>query len=355
MTDLQKIKIRIFEEEKIEELLELMDCHGIHTEQNGDLWVSALPDGDNPRSVQVRNNEGLSCSIRSKGISGDIYNLVSYIVFEAITDEEISNTLPRSKQWICEKLGYMEYVDEFHMILEGETIKEKPRYNNWLKKVKQPQVTLGISTNETIDEKELEIFPVIPYKKWIDEGICYHTQKYFGVGIDLQSERVTFPVHNKFGELIGVKGRYCGNKDYIEDNFKYLYLLPCNKSYELFNLHRAIPHIKEKKEVIIVEGAKTVMLLWSWGYKNAVSIEGDHITKEQIHLLKGLGMDIKHIFAWDKDKEVDFIKKELSLLNGRMKYILYDTKNLLEGKDSPTDKGIKVWEELLDSCLYKSI
>jgi DNA primase len=352
VTDLQRIKKRIYDEKRIEELLELLECGSISTEQRGNLYVASLPDGENIRSVQVKNNAALNSNIRSRGIEGDIYNIVSYILYNADTRDALDSTLPRSKYWICSNLGYMEYIDEFYKETSEIVESSVPNYVKWLDKVKT-KVDRNVVANTPIDIDLLKRYGSIPYKVWIEEGISYKIQKEFGIGIDVQSERVTFPIHDKYGNLIGVKGRYCGKDTSIENKYKYLYIIPCNKSLEFFNLHRALPHIKEKQEVIIVEGAKTVMLLSTWGYKNVLSIEGDSMTEAQLILLKDLGMYIKYIFAWDKDKNLEYVKGEAKRLSGRIRYAISDVANLLEGKDSPVDKGREVWETLYKENSYR--
>jgi DNA primase len=52
LSELHEIKKRIHTEEKIEHVLELLECWGIETEQAGKLFVAGLPDGNNSRSVQ---------------------------------------------------------------------------------------------------------------------------------------------------------------------------------------------------------------------------------------------------------------------------------------------------------------
>ncbi|MGD6876952.1 DNA primase [Bacillus infantis] len=350
MSEFQEIKKRIHSEEKIEDVLELLGCWSIGTEQGGKLYVAGLPDGDNPRSVQIKNNEKLSSHIRSKGIDGDIYDIVSYIIYDADTKEKRDDCLPKSKFWICQKLNYQEYIDEFYKVT-SDIPKEAPKYNSWLSKLNKKPIELPY--NKTYAPSEYERFQVIPYKKWYEEGLNLQTQKEFQVGIDVRTDRVTFAIHNKNGELIGVKGRYCGKDKQVEDQYKYLYLIPCNKSIEFFNLHRALPYIQKKKEVIVVEGGKTTMFLYQWKYPNSISIEGDSLSDFQVHILKGLGLDIKFIFAYDKDKDAEFIVNEAAKLTGRMKYGIFDRDNLLEDKDSPTDKGKQVWEDLYNNYQFK--
>jgi len=351
MSELRQIESKIYNEDRIEELLEYLDCWDIMTEQYGILYVAGLPDGDNSRSVQIKNTESLSVNIRSKGITGSIFDLVSYIIFGSETEQEMKDTLSKSKFWICNKLNYPEFIDEFYRVT-SDTQEPVKNYNEWLKKA-STKINKSNTLNVVLSDKYINEYEIIPYYKWFKEGLSITTQKYFQIGIDVNTERITFPVHNKNGELIGIKGRYCGKNKEIEDKYKYLYLIPCNKSLELFNLHRALPHIQRLKEVIVVEGGKTTMFLKQWNYPNAVSIEGDSLSPPQIKLLKELGLDIKYIFAFDKDKDAEYVKKEASKLTGRMKYGIIDIENNLEHKDSPTDKGKEVWDSLYKNNIYK--
>lgn len=351
MSEFHEIKKRIFKEQKVELVLELLDCWGIKTEQRGKLYVAGLPDGDNERSVQIKNTETLVSHVRSKGIDGDIFHVITYILYQADTEQKHKENLSKAKFWLCNHLDYKEYIDEFYKVTSGQSA-ERHKYNDWLRNVRGDKQKL-ILTNQKIEIDVEKEYGNIPYKQWYEEGLSIKTQKYFQVGIDVRSERITFAVHNSKGDLIGVKGRYCGRDKEIEDKYKYIYLMPCNKSIEFFNFHRALPYIAASKEVIIVEGAKSVMFLHQWGYKNSISIEGDTLSDEQIQLLKSLGLDIKYIFAWDKDKDVKFVHNEISKLKGRKRYGIYDKDDLLNGKDSPVDKGKSVWKKLYADCQFK--
>ena len=95
------------------------------------------------------------------------------------------------------------------------------------------------------------------------------------------------------------------------------------------------------------------MFLWQWGYRNCVSIEGDHLVPVQVQILRELRLDIKLTFAWDKGKNTEFIKKQVKQIKAREVFSVFDTKNLLEDRDSPTDKGLEVWEILFSQHRYK--
>ena len=351
MSELRQIEAKIYNEERIEELLEELGCWGISTEQGGKLYTAGLPDGENSRSVQIKNNENLNSSIRSRGINGSIFDIVSYIIYGSETKEKFDNTLSRSKFWICTKLNYPEFIDDFYKETSDKD-EGKPNFNKWLSSFGDKNTKSNLK-NDVLHTDLFNPNNIIPYYGWYKEGLNIRTQKYFQVSIDVNSERVIFPVHNTDGEIVGVKGRYCGKNQEIESKYKYLYLAPCNKSIELFNFHRALPHIQRLKEVIIIEGAKTSMYLTQWKYPNCVSIEGDSLSPTQVKLLKSLGLDIRFIFALDKDKDAEYVKKEATKLTGRMKYGIIDVEGKLEAKNSPTDQGKGVWEYLYENNKYK--
>jgi DNA primase len=193
----------------------------------------------------------------------------------------------------------------------------------------------------------------LPHPQWLfrKDGILFHTQKEFGIGFDVFTNRITYPVYNKLGELCGVKGRYVGEDKTEAEMKKYLYLIPCDKSIELYNLHRARPYIQEQNEVLVFESAKSVMLAHQYGFKHAVSIEGNELSDYQAFLLKELNAKI--VFCFDEDMSKKHITKQAKLIKNRLMFAIIDKENLLDKKMSPVDKGKKVWEHLYHNNKYK--
>lgn len=338
MSDLKIIKQRIYDEERIPEILDKLGCRFIKSENRGKLFTASLPDGNNRRSVQVKNTESLTSNIRSKGIRGDIYALVSFIINDCKTEDEIHEDLNNAKRWIIDELGYHDVYD-----WDDEPRTEQ---NGWLKgiKKKRKKQESVVKPNSPIGEDVKEEFFWRPYYGWIEEGISARTQWEFEVAFDRESRRVVYMVRDKEGQLIGVKGRTIDPKEAEER--KYLYLYRCNKSIELYNLHKAYQHILERKEVIVFESAKSCMKAYQYGFPNCVSIEGDDISDFQVRLLKEFGMEIKIVLAFDKDKDKIWNKEQASKLTNRLVYIVYDEWKVLKEKDSPVDRGKNIWEKL---------
>ena len=155
------------------------------------------------------------------------------------------------------------------------------------------------------------------------------------------SQRITIPIRDELGTLVGVKGRYIGN---CSDAEKYLYLERCAKSRILFGLHKTMSYIKECGEVIVVESEKSVMALWSHGIKNAVALGGHNISKKQAELLTRCGADI--VLCYDEDvargedgkvNKEEYLKEANKFITGINVYAMVDFWNILDKKQSPVD------------------
>ncbi len=351
--DLQEIKKRILEDDGVRALLEAMECSYIEKKNN--RYEAQLPlkfDSPNKRSVQVYLNDSLSSRIRTLGESDiDIYGLVSYIVHELYTEEERQKNLFKAKRWICDTLGYSDYTNQSY------SPKPVMEHLKWLKDVKRQRKRkreLSDLENQIYDESILSQYIMYPHQKYLEEGINYETQLEFQVGYDLKSQRIIFPIHNRFGEIVSIKGRTIYEDYEQRDIYKFMYLYNFNKMIELFNFHRAAYYILEKKEIIIYEGEKTAMISSQWGYRNCVSISGDDLSEWQVKMIKEMGNDIQIVIAMDKDKSVESIKKQAAKFGKtRSVFALWDKDNLFADRDSPCDRGEAVFAELYNDYRFR--
>ncbi|MBD8836221.1 DNA primase [Paenibacillus sp. CFBP 13594] len=346
---LKLLKERIYDEGTIGQLLDELGCLDIKIKsgRSGDDLVTArLPGSKNPRGAQIYLNETLHTELVGEGISGDIYALVGFVLYECKNFDEVRSKLYQIKTYICNALGYEHTETNFP--------NEKPKtdWNWWLRDIqKQRPKIYEVTSNPVLDDRVLNEFILDGWYDWIGEGIDVHTQREFGIGYHLPTNRVSIPIHNSMGKLIGVKGRYVGLDKELLAHKKYSYIYPCSKAIELFNLHRSRAHIQDKKKVYIVEGAKTAMTLWGWGIKNSVSIEGDRLSPVQVKLLKDLGIDIDLVFMWDKGKDEEFVLNQLRQIKGRRVYYVYDNKDIFADKMSPVDEGKEQFNTFLNDCI----
>lgn len=116
---------------------------------------------------------------------------------------------------------------------------------------------------------------------------------------DTFSRRITFPLYDKDGHIVGFSARiYRGEKDtskYINSRETKLF----KKGETLYNYHQAREFAKREKAIIVVEGFMDAIRLSNEGVKNVVALQGTAMTKNQIELLKKLR--VKVILCLDND------------------------------------------------------
>jgi len=163
----------------------------------------------------------------------------------------------------------------------------------------------------------LSLVTLVPYNwmpTWLTEdGIDWRVLQQMRVGVDLQKQRITYPVFDIYGNLAGVVGGrtqpwqepkykvYEGDhKDreghLIESDFgpwfgeKYPDYEFKNHDF-LWNYERVYPRLffsKEVQTLIIVEGFKAALWLLQNGYENTVAVMGSRLSYRQKQLLARL-------------------------------------------------------------------
>lgn len=181
---------------------------------------------------------------------------------------------------------------------------------------------------------------------WVDEGIDFKTMKAFGVCYDSFSNRIVFPVKNYAGDIINVCGRTL-EPDFKEKGLrKYTYFKPLGTLDTLFGFSDDRQAIMEKKEIIVFEGAKSVMLAHSWGINNTCAILTSHLNPQQLLFLIKLG--IRVVFALDEDVD---IREDMNIAKLK-RYVriewVKNCDNLLSSKMAPVDAGFEVWQNLYE-------
>lgn len=133
-------------------------------------------------------------------------------------------------------------------------------------------------------------------KKLLDIGLINNVN---GKLYDMFSRRITFPLWDKDGNIVGFSGRiYRGEANvskYMNSRESKLF----KKGETLYNYHNAKDHARREKAVIVVEGFMDAIRISTIGIKNVVALCGTAMTNEQISLLKKLR--VKVILCLDND------------------------------------------------------
>jgi len=320
-----EIKIELLNNiSKIEEILSSLGCHSIKIRNK--RISCALPDGDNPSSIQVMLDESLAVFINTRHDfpkNADIFSLVGYF----------NNTdFPTSLRWVSNFLGVQ--ITKTHV------------ERNFLVDLLNPFFDSGeefeVDENTIIPESILSEYVQLPHKFLSEDGIFPEVQNYFGICYDVQDSRILIPIRDMDGNLISVKGRTTIS-NYKELKIpKYLSYYNYRGSSTLYGYSENINDIKGKGEVIIVEAEKGVMQALSMGFGNCLALSKSKISDEQVDAIIKLQCDI--VFALDKDVSYEDVYEQAKPFIGIANvYIIIDDMDLLDDKDSPFDKGDDTW------------
>jgi len=267
---------------------------------------------------------------------------------ESNDEQYLNKQLHKSKRKILDILGWNSS--------DFKSDDDNVIHNVWLKELKDKRSKefdlSKIEPNQVLPESILNGLVNYPHINFIEDGIMWQTQREFEIGYDLQSERITIPIRDKNGCLIGIKGR--ATKDEDSKNFKYLSLYNFHKSKDWFNLHRSLPSILENNEVICFESEKACLKSYQMGVYNTVSQMGSSITKIQAEMLKRISPNLKIILGYDQDIDIEGVKQMAKVFGSYDNlYGIIDTKGFLDEKMSPVDKDFQTFKTLYNHHCFK--
>jgi len=279
--ELKKIK------QKLNENAELVfKSLGMETEIFSDNIYSTCPvheDSDNPRAFSFSTTKGIwKCWTRDcqSYHSNDIFGLISATLSNKENREvDFSEAL----KWSCDLLKIKRSKSNSKAEVSEEDIYEE--FTELVNNLKNN------SSKFTHNPITLSCDIKTPSEYFSGRGFYKKTLQYFGVGdCNTQGsplfERAVIPIHNDDGsEVIGAIGRTI--KEYRMPKFL-LYPKGFDKRHCFYNYHRAIKRAEETSCLFILEGQGDVWKLHESGVKNAVSIFGKTISKEQAEKIMSL-------------------------------------------------------------------
>ena len=184
---------------------------------------------------------------------------------------------------------------------------------------------------------------------WEAEGISKDSLEKFQVRYDSFSNRLVYPIRNIQGQIVNIGGRTL-DPDYKDKKLrKYTYFSGWGEMDVIYGLFENMQSILEKREVILFEGCKSVLIADSWGIHNTSALLTSHLNPNQMKILAKLGVRV--VFALDKDVRIrDDHNIEMLKRYVKVEYF-WDREDLLEDKDAPVDKGVEVFKRLYEQRL----
>lgn len=334
--DIASLKDYIIENDMIATVLESVGCHSI--KDKGAYVSAANPDGDNPSAITVYKDNLHTINYTRDIIDGkssaDLFDLVAYArgcnFFEAL-------------RHVCEAIGLSVYHDFSDDLPESLQITQMLLSMIQAEEDKEEDVPL-----KPIPDTILNYFDPSVQLPFLNDGISAEVQQEMQIGYDQLTNRITIPIRDVYGTLVGVKGRWF-DVNVPEGINKYMYLERCNKGQILYGLYRALPYIKRKRCCYVVESEKGVLQGMSMGVNNIVASGGWNMSACQIEMLSRLCVEI--VLCFDQDIQQCKLEKLASRFIGDVTVsAMLDTLNLLNEKESPTDNEEK-FMRLKNECV----
>lgn len=329
---LEEVKSKLLENpEQIQHILESFDFDKVRI-RNNEIRC-AFEYGMNPTAVviRLRNNENLFVKDYERNVS---YDLITYIVKEKHVKFKDVLDVIKQETGITSLYNYKKRASLFGGIYDS---------------IKKQKDEVDV---KTYPEEVLDQYEKVPNLQWIKDGISLETQMKWGVGYDILSQRIVFPIRTHTGEIMAVKGR-CNYKP-EEFEAKYLYLQPGPMSMTLFGYSENYDSLYEG-DILVFESEKSVLILDSWGYNNAVALGSNSLSTTQAKLLMSLNPK-SVIFMLDKDLPLENTKRNVEVLREFCKMRSLDIRfwnweyNLdLDDKCAPVDGSKKDFEYILEN------
>ncbi|MBU5462369.1 hypothetical protein [Lachnoclostridium sp. MSJ-17] len=353
------VKQYIFENGLIPDVLEKIGCKHIKKVDrigNNSFYQCSNIDGSKYNAIQVYCNPYINISNFTRNIGGDnpdIFALIQYNKKLKFYD---------AFRYLCKILG-----------IEGKTKDEllKPTkdfdFDNYDNDDIEHEDEEIPRTEQKIDyQSELAndikwYFGCVSmlHESWFREGILPLTRSKFDIRYSYKKNRIVFPIrHYLTGDIIAISGRT--TVDYANDFDipKYKTTAHYSKSQNVFGLYENYDSIIRSGFATIFEAEKSVFkrdtVGKATGDYTGVAIQGHFMSNEQAKILCDLNLN-EYIVAMDKDvifEEVEYICSKLYAYGAKKVTYIWDSDNLLDEKDSPADRGYKIYQQLFDNRIY---
>lgn len=331
----------------------VLSLYGFH-----DFWFSqdemrcAPPNSDNRTGVSIKLSNELFATnfIAAQPYNGDILGL-------------IQNESGESFSFVMSKIHH--YCNlPFSGVIKSSGVDLLENLRKYKKK------DIKNHSNKLFDKSILNEFIMIPHINMLNECISPKVLKQFCIGYDPRKDRIIFPHFDweQPDKIVGITGRTTLSSAEAKalDVPKYWnYIKGYYKTSNLYGYSFAKENIQQREMVVIFESEKSVMKQFTIERTKgfSVSVGGHEISDKQVEfILKNTSPTTEIIIAFDKDIMVsenklkdgtiqtgkDWIASEAKRFGKyRPASFVYDNFNILGEKDSPIDKGLKVWNHLL--------
>lgn len=163
--------------------------------------------------------------------------------------------------------------------------------------------------SEPIAEKTLGVFDACPVDLIEEDCFSEETLQRFGVGYDAVHGRITYPIRDLAGNLMGISGRSVIGEvprykvyDTEYEAFGFPARAQIQKSVFMWNADKVYleSNFQRIPLVVAVEGYKAAMRVFDAGYRHVVALMGSSLSPDQQWILERIGAPVCLMFDQDK-------------------------------------------------------
>lgn len=296
-----------------------------------------------PKLYYYTNTKSFYCF--SCGWTGDIFALV----------QKIKNiSLQKAAKYICQ-LCHIEIIGQNNNL----------SIDNWQGMKRYLPGKNVVEPVKIYNKNVLQLFKPYIHQSWLDDKISKETIDKYQIMWYNKNEQIIIPVFDVDGNLVGIHGRNT-KKWLVDKGLKYQPVKTLNEEYKfptgqiLYGLYQNQSDIEKTKEVTIFEAPKSVLQADSiLERNNTVALFGWNMQPMRRDILIKYNIQSVNI-ALDKQyqstdgAEFQIYRAHVNKIVRLFKpycdvYVIWDSENLLDYKDSPTDKGKDVWDVLYNN------
>ena len=201
--------------------------------------------------------------------------------------------------------------------------------------------------------------------EWLDDGITKEAMDTFDISYSIAHNKIIIPHYDVDGRLVGIRGRALNDWE-VENVGKYApikieqiwYKHPL--SMNLYGLNVNKKNIRAHSICFLFESEKAVMQMENFRIPNcSVAVCGSNFNKYQLNILMKTCAPHEIVLCFDKEElpgKEDYFNKLWNMCQKYKNYcnfsFIYDRENLLDLKDSPTDKGEGTFIKLLGKRVF---
>lgn len=316
----------------IVELLEYFGCAKI--KQNARYILFARDDRpESGLSISIPLDDNEACFVRDFA-RNEWHNIISFLCKE-------------------KKLKFKDVLRAVKNILGlDDTWNPKPKtyqlfggvYSSIIRKIDAP---IKVYNEDILDQ-----YLAFGSERFLKDKISLEVQSKFKIGYDINSDRITIPIRDQHGDIMGIKGRRNYQPE-SDDDPKYLYLVPCQMSRTLYGYSENYGDMYGGT-IMVFESEKSVLQCASYGYNNAVALGSNNLSEHQAKMLLSLNPK-RIIFMLDNDLPLEQTKRNAEVLKSvctmrdlQIDYFDWTECLDLSSKSSPSDEGKEVLDNILD-------